>query len=41
VADRRRDNHRLLDLLAELVRRRLPQSRPEQPRDLIDGLAAA
>ena len=35
-----RANRRLLDLLAELVRRRLPQARPEQPRDLVDGLAA-
>ncbi|MGC4892846.1 cytochrome P450 [Micromonospora sp. DT31] len=35
-----RANHRLLDLLGELVRRRLPLARPEKPRDLVDGLTA-
>ncbi|KKK06529.1 hypothetical protein LQ51_07225 [Micromonospora sp. HK10] len=35
-----RANHRLLDLLEDLVRRRLPLARPEQPRDLVDGLTA-
>ncbi|NUO60704.1 MAG: cytochrome P450 [Hamadaea sp.] len=35
-----RANRHLLDLLEELIRRRLPEGRPEQPRDLVDGLAA-